>query len=728
MQGRVAARPRLNDFAMEFPLAISAVGTGRDWTDKITGNVWVEAPRNLKVEQGDTILIGADLADLQRAGNPGERSRRATFILRSCWARARVGDASDVKVLHKVVSTTLARRIEDWRSGLRNHYEDSFLNFKATRIYARSSAELLTAMVYGEGSLAEPPPRQIREAFRSAGMLHLLVASGTQVALLTGLLLVGLRSIGLRGMPLLLILVPILLFYALLSGGGASIWRATVVGICLCIALLSGRETDGLSLWSFAFVILLLLDPLQIHDIGFQLSFAAAWGLIVVAPAMQRLLDGRLAASPLSSIALLTISAQITTIPLILYHFGSLSTAALFSNVLAVPLAGILVGTGMLGLLVPFVNIINYALIHMIQSIAFFAAAIPASSAQTTALSMNHTVAVYAALLLVLFASLDTSALAKNVNAIALDESRKLFQHLPSRGHWRIWAATSMIGIALFIGLRWRPTYDRALHVAFLDVGQGESILIQGPERTVLIDGGSVADEGRGEVGRAVIVPYLLSRGIRKLDAVIVTHADADHCNGLRTVLREVEVGHFIDGAATSLRNSTPESLVAAVDYQEVKQEAKIRHIPRTLPAAGQRINLGDGAVITLLTPSSTPFRGENNNATVIRLDHRKISMLFTADIEAEAEARLMQNSNLSCTLLKVAHHGSKTSTSEAFLRAARPTFAVLSCGRYNSFGHPSPTVLARLSRRGVPVFRTDRQGAVEVASNGENCIVQTMR
>jgi competence protein ComEC len=258
-----------------------------------------------------------------------------------------------------------------------------------------------------------------------------------------------------------------------------------------------------------------------------------------------------------------------------------------------------------------------------------------------------------------------------------------------------------------------------------LDVGQGESLLVRSPSgRTVLIDGGSTSRFESENVGNTVIVPYLQAMGVQRLDALVITHSDADHCNGLLAVVRELPVGMVIDGGQ--------QDEAGASEYLELRRALELRKIPVVTAHSGQRLNLGAGAELQVLAPLAPPFRGENannNNATTLRLAYGQTSILLTGDIERAAEERLVRRgAQLQCTVLKVAHHGSKTSTSELLLRSAAPRAALISCGRYNPFGHPSATVLQRLARHHITTFRTDTSGALEVACDGQTCSVQTQR
>jgi competence protein ComEC len=251
-------------------------------------------------------------------------------------------------------------------------------------------------------------------------------------------------------------------------------------------------------------------------------------------------------------------------------------------------------------------------------------------------------------------------------------------------------------------------------------------IFIRSPSRrTVLIGGGTESTAERGDVGRSVIAPFLQAMNVKKLDALVVTHADADHCNGLLAVLREVPVGIVLDGAVHS-------DNIEAAEYLQLRRALALRKVQVVAARGGQNLNLGAGAMLRVLAPLLPDFQGEksdNNNAAVLKLEYGQTSALLTADIEREAEERIVRCvENLKCTILKVAHHGSKTSTQELFLRVARPQAAIISCGRYNRFGHPNGGVLRRLAMHKIAAFRTDVNGAIEVSCDGKSCWIPTMR
>ncbi len=721
LQGTIADAPRIGDFGIEFPLQINRVLDKSETAAQ--GRVWIRLPLSGKtLNEGDEISLQAALADLPRAGNFGERESRARLVAARCWCLAQVKKDADWKLV-RASKSSLSHILSDWRRTIANRYDASFIALGEP--FPRASSQLLVAMVFGEGGLREPLPSSTRDRFRAAGMSHLLVASGTQVAFLALALLGGAKLIGLRRIGLLLLVLPILLLYALLTGGASSIWRATLAGACVAWALLLGRDVDGLSLWSLAAVVLLALDPMQAQDLGFQLTFGATWGLLVLSPLLQKTLRHAWGQSKIIEAAALTLSAQMATTPLLLYHFGRLSFVALGANFLAIPLAGVLVGSGVLGLILP-IGALNYWLIRGVDNLATFASSAPGAQSDAPPLRLGWTIFAYGLLLLALL----STQFPMNRNfftRLHLEFARRF-------PRFRAQSFAALLALCVSLGFAWHAVNHRKLplRVTLLDVGQGESILVQAPSgRTVLIDGGTSQDENRGEVGRAVIVPYLQAQGISKLDAMVLTHADADHCNALPHVVREIPVAFALDGAAPFNQSSTRKSTIVP-EYEAVKAAWRERNVTVQNAREGQQLDLDDGVVLTVLAPTEPLLeseRGDNNNGAVLRLDYGETSFLFTADIEKEGEERLLRRgANLKCTILKVAHHGSKTSSTPAFLKAANPSVAIVSSGRYNSFGHPAPQTMSNLARQKIPTFRTDVNGAVEVACDAKTCDVQTLR
>lgn len=278
---------------------------------------------------------------------------------------------------------------------------------------------------------------------------------------------------------------------------------------------------------------------------------------------------------------------------------------------------------------------------------------------------------------------------------------------------WRWVAVLALLAVVAWLALRGLP--DGKLHVYFLDVGQGDAILVTAPDgRQILVDGGPNPTALLNEFG--AVLPFW----DRSLDLVVLTHPDADHMTGLVALLQRYSIGQVLDVPQSDVAQN------AGPWLEELRRAA----VPRSYAQRGSTIPVGD-LLITVLNPgpeslASTVF-DDNNNAIVLRLDYGRISLLLTGDAEREAEDALMAGgAPVRADVLKIGHHGSNGATSAAFVAAVSPRLAIISVGRDNDFGHPHPAVLERLA--GIEVLRTDLNGRIEVASDGRTMWTRTER
>ena len=726
VRGIVADYPKRAEFNTQFPLECRGEHSGR---------VWVRAPFDFPIRVGDEISLLLELRPLQTSTNPGERDAFWSSIGVNCWVEGRLyrtmRQRAQWRIIQRGAEMPVARGIDGWRSAILARYETVFRGSSDAPFPARpfpaASAQLLTAMVFGEGGLARPLPRELRDDFRAAGLSHLLVASGTQVTFIAAALILGLQMLGARRAWLVLGVLPGLLAYALLAGTAPSIWRATAGGILVAIALASGREIDGLSLWGAVLLALVALDPALAWSLSLQLTFAATWGLMCLAPVILRLLR-RVADGYLVELAALSLGAQWATLPISLFHFGTFSVAGLGANFFAVPLAGFLVFTGGLGLIIPFFVTLNYWQTRGIEGIAGAFASWPGAGAAGGNVKIAWVIGCYA-----LFLGAMATVYAEEPGAwgrAVLWIKRKWDGFKASDP--RPFLALTILAAAGLMYWRFAPA-PQTLRAVMLDVGQGQAVVVISPRgRAILFDAGS--DDGRADIGQSVVVPALKELGVERLEAVFLTGADAAHCNALPTVLREVPVGMLVDGAQTGAIERPPSELdllapdPAQVDYLALRRVAKTMKIPVFVPRAGQSFDF-DGVAVRVLAPTIPLLNSDNDNSLVTRVSWGDASILLVGDLENAGEMRLIRRGGeLRATVLAVGSHGASASSSAEFLRAVAPRAALIAVGKYNRDKTPNRGVLERLDKAGAAVFRTDLDGALSVECSRQNCRVSASR
>jgi competence protein ComEC len=525
------------------------------------------------------------------------------------------------------------------------------------------SAALLAGLLLGERT---DLPADVDAAFRRAGVYHVLAVSGFNVALVAStvwaLLALARAPRRVAALGALVVVVG----FAAVAGPQPSVLRATLMAVLVLLALLLEREASVLNGLALAAVVILAVRPADLHDPGFQLSFAATAG-IVLAPMPQ----GRLASAVAVSAA-----AQLAVLPISLAHFNQLSTIGVLANLGVVPLAGLATVLGLVAVAAGLVSealagwlfAATWPILLLLRGVVAAAAAVPGAVIHLPAPGPLATAGY-------------VGALAIGLSAWRLRETRRRLARRLAVGALAFAAASVLV--TLWPALR--PA-DGWLRITVLDVGQGDAIVVEGPDgRTVLVDAGA-GGPYRLDAGERVVAPFLWNRGILRLAAVVVTHDDADHAGGMAAVRERFTVGERWDGAA----DAGPLALGGAV-----------------------------------ITPLATGGDGRNDAARVLRVDFGLVSVLLASDVEAAGERALVASgAPLGATVLKVPHHGSRTSSGAALLAAVHPSVAVVSVGGRNPYGHPDPGVLARLASTGADVYRTDLDGAILLETNGRTLTV----
>jgi len=623
------------------------------------------------------------------------------------------------------------------------------------RLYADAyTSGMMDAMLIGETSQLQ---KIWTENFRRTGTFHALVISGAHVAVLAGVMLFLLRMCSLSEIPALALTAAAAWLYALVSGFSPPVARAAAGFTLYLIARFFFRRGRVLNLLAAVAVVYLLCDPGDLSDASFQLSFlcVAALGALaaplleatsgpyarglreiqnreadpyLAARVTQFRIEIRLAAETLEAwggvaagwcaeglaallrggifvyeMALISLAIQIgLALPMVVY-FHRISFTGLTANVIIVPLLEAAVPIGFLAIFTGW---------HSAAALAGWLLKLAARTADWHA-RMEPAWRVSSPPLWL---------------ALSFAASLILFAAAMRSARWRKRTAVpaGFVVAALFAVVLWQPwttaVATHSLELTAIDVGQGDSLLVVFPEgRTMVVDGGGVLQFGRVkrhsnlDTGEDVVSPYLWSRGIRRIDILVSTHAHQDHTGGLPALLENFRPREVWVGA-----NPSPDLLQRAAELR----------IPVRMPDASAAPADFGGARLEVLSPpvGFSPAKAGNNDSLALRITYGANSFLLTGDLEAPMERLLLADRrSLHADVLKVGHHGSKTSTSPDFLEAVSPSIALISAGFENSFGHPHPTVLTRLVQRHSAVLRTDQDGLVTVRSDGHKLWFDSM-
>jgi competence protein ComEC len=615
------------------------------------------------------------------------------------------------------IGNPLLLMIERWRDHIR-YFLETGAGFP--------SSTLLKALVLGEqGNI----PEEVKEQFIATGTAHLLAISGDHLGIVAILSFSTLIWIMKRSEFLLLTIsvrkwaagltLPVMLLYTLIAGASISVVRAAIMVITFFLSILLSRERNLLHTLGLAAFFILLFSPPSLFDVSFQLSFMAVFSILYLVPPLWKRwgreeisVPGRISFKEkawryLKLSFLVTAVAIVGTAPFVALHFNRLSPIGFVTNLLFVPWVGFL--------------IVPLSLIASLLSFFFYPAAL--FLLQMDDLLMAGLLKVVGFFASVPFSSADLST--PTAAEIILFYILLLsLVHLHQRRAYRY----LFVGVSLLLALDlafWnvRGSFQESLRVTCIDVGHGDSILVEFPGgKRMLIDGGGLRSS-RADIGKSVIAPFLFKKKIRRIDFLVLTHPDPDHLKGLLFVASHFSIGEFWESGIQ-------------VDTEEFRrmQEALSRHrISRHSMNDRSPAQVINGVKVAFLNPPPrSPHPGNvssflNNQSLVLQIQFKGIIFLFTGDIEKEAEDRILKAGYpLAAHILKVPHHGSLSSSSLPFLRSVRPDVAVLSVGERNLGRLPHPEVMRRYRELGTKVYRTDKEGAVTITTDGEAVRVES--
>jgi competence protein ComEC len=584
-----------------------------------------------------------------------------------------------------------------------------------------AAAGIVTAVLIGDrAGLADDVERRLQ----AAGTYHVIAISGGNVALLTALVILVVRQLVRSARLASVVTMAAIMAYGGIVGGDPSVARAVTAACVYVGAGLVGLTPRTLNVLSVVALGVVVVDPLTVVDVGAWLSFGATLGIVLVAeriarrlrpaaarsrdPAWRATLSGAAAGLLASGVALVaaTVAAELALAPIAAAVFSRVGVAGIALNVVAIPAMAVVQVGGAL-------------------TVAFAGWWDPGAALAAGAARFGANVLVGSTGLLDVAPWLSWRVPPTPFGWTIVYYLAWGICLLPiARGLVRRLAATAAVSSLVIIVTA--PGVGRAappaghLRLAVLDVGQGDSLIVQFPSgHSMIVDTGGTA--GSFDVGGRVVTPAAWRLGVRRLDWLVITHGDLDHLGGAAAVAGDLDPREVWEGVPVP-RNR---------DLTSLRTEARLgRRVWRTV-RDGHAMEVG-GVTLDVLHPPAPEWERQkirNDDSIVLRLRYGDVEVLLTGDAGAEFERRWSDEGDAApVRVMKVGHHGSRTSSSEVFLSRYRPTVALISAGRANLFGHPAPEVLERLQRVGAEIFRTDRDGAVIIETDGQSVEVRTLR
>ena len=619
--------------------------------------------------------------------NPGQISTINLLKTDGITARMSVDKSSlHVEPTEGSSLTNFLRAMAD----LRRHFKETL----DSAMPSEDSAAIFAMLFGGYGGLRA----ELIESFTTVGLIHILSVSGSHMSVLAAAAGALASLLRLRRSTKLIVGCTIIMAYAILSGCVPPVIRSAATACLTFFALAFDRQRDARRLLTIVAWLMLIYNPLLLFHISFQLSFTATAGILILSPIINRALErfnpngDKLISAMIMSIACTT-GATIFPQPIVAWYFNQLSISSLLANLIVTPILELIIVIGLAAGLIALVIPPLAKAICVVLSLMFGAA-----YELTALIAKLPASSVY-------FPTLQPIAAAIYYIFIALLVRRStLIKYF-------------LVLMIVIVPLVFVLNRDDGMRVHFIDVHQGDCALVITPRgRTMMFDTGGIRDHTY-DIGSRVVVPYLKHFGVTRLDYIFLTHSDADHCEAVGSIMKRMPVEHIIT-------SNEPKSFYAdAFGMSEGDQRLGIMR-----SAIENEIFDIDGVKVEVIrAPAFNRNRTANEFSNVYRLSYGRASFLFTGDLIVGDERSILDK-NIRSTVLKVGHHGSLTSSSEEFLNAVEPKYAVICVGANNRFGHPRPEIVERLEGLGIAIKRTDLDGAIVFSTDGTELRVSTYR
>ena len=618
---------------------------------------------------GDRISTGGNLKLLTNYNNPGQID--GVTRMKANGITARMSSSKIAVTVEAIDDCGLWIKFLRTVAAIRQHYRESM-----SQVMSAEDAAAIFAMLFGGYAGLNP---ELVEEFQTTGIVHILSVSGSHMSMLAMATALLCSTFRLNRRLTFVVGVFVIGSYAILSGLLPQVLRSASMGVLIFFAKTLDAEAEGARLLTLTALAMLVNQPLLLFDVSFQLSFTSTAGLMYLSEDLRERME-RLPKF-FSEAASMTIGAQLASLPVVVWYFNQFSLSSVLANAFVMPLLEVIIVGGLLGgiiaAFVPVVGKFFFAGMALIfgagAELNRIFANLPLSSVQMPTLGFLAGAFYYAALIV-------------------------------RRG-------VILLPIAILLALSFfRVGGD--VEINFVDVGQGDcAVVVTEHGHCMIFDTGGTR-EHMFDVGGRVVVPYLKHENIRSVDKIFLTHVHEDHSGGAGAIIKKLPVGEIVTAGE-------PRSEYAAV-FGIAEKFLPPMHAGHT----GEKF-LIDGVEVEILFAPSVGTGNEISN--VYRVRFGNVSFLITGDLVTEIEAQMLREGvDVQSTVLKVGHHGSKTSSSEEFLRAVNPKCAVICVGYGNNFGHPRKEVLERLESLPTKIFRTDRDGLIKFKTDGKTLSVET--
>ena len=593
----------------------------------------------------------------------------------------------------------------------------------ANKLFDKNEANLLSGILIGDKEGIE---KEVQENFRDSNLSHMLAVSGAHVSYVILGITYALKKVKVNKLWSNMITIVTLCCFIFLTGASPSVIRACIMAIYIIIGHMMHRKTKLISSVSLSLLIILILNPYKLFDIGLQLSYGGTIGIILFSGVLAKkaklnnLLEGFVNKLKyrVKQLIVVCVSANLIIFPIIAAHYSTMSLTFVISNICAGPILGVIIILGFITIFVSFISIdiakpfalILNIFIQILMYITKICSSLPFSKIYIKTPSLSQIIIYYMILIFIYYICKIRKKKRRLIH-------RKLLRTVQNKKVQKLFI---IVIILIFTSMQILKCLPSDLTIYFIDVGQGDSTLIVTPNhKTILIDGGGTEFESDFDIGKQTLLPEILGQGITKIDYLLISHFDSDHVGGLLTVLESLKVKNAI--ISRQIKESE--------NYKKFLKIVKDKKINVMIVKKDDEICIEKNLKIDVLWPQREQITDNvlNNNSIVAKVIYNNFSILFTGDIEKVAEENIIREykdtNSLTSNIIKIAHHGSKTSSTEGFLNLVNPKIALIGVGRDNKFGHPNEETIQRLKNMKVKIYRTDEMGEITIKINKKGMV-----
>lgn len=674
--------------------------------------IFVNTEKIPNVKIGNIIKVRGKLRQFEEAANKGNFDSKKYYLSLGFYGKI---EAGTIEVINSDYSG-IRQGLYEMRMEIIERLEKLCSDNKGIFSIINNKNGIIGAIILGDKTDLDS---DIKELYSVSGIAHILAISGLHISFI-GMAIYRLLRRRFRFLFSAAVSIPVVLSFGTMSGFGISTIRAIIMFILKIIGEVLGRKYDAITAISLAGLVLLVQNPFVVCNSGFQMSFGAIIAIVLILPIVEEILN-----TDNKIIKVLSANFTISLVmnPILAWNYYELPTFSFLLNIVVVPLMSVVIVSSIVGIfcsciMFGFGKAVIFPGCGILELYTFLCNIINKSSVASIVVGQPKVTIIivyYAILLVVLFGlkNIRTKYTRAEKERNIIKKETGLVLEKKAKKERRIKGQNVKLRLACIVGflllnclIYYIP--NPGFYITFINVGQGDGILIHGDNGTkVMVDGGSTSEK---QVAKNCIVPYLKAEGIGTIDYSIITHTDKDHISGILEILENNNSNRI------RIKNLVmPDINMKDDTYNELIEKAKLKKINVLYIKKGDTLSLGKTKIKCIYPETTTTASDKNDYCTVLSVKNKTSKILLTGDISKEIEEKIKDDIEENYTVLKVAHHGSNYSSSEKFLKKVNPKYSIISVGKNNSYGHPGNETMERLRKQGGVIYRTDEKGGITI-------------